>query len=386
MTRVAGDWIERAETQRVCRLLTEAGHQALFVGGCVRNALLDRPVADIDLATDAAPDVVIRLAQARGLRAIPTGLDHGTVTVVSGKIPHEVTTFRRDVETDGRHAVVAFATDAEEDARRRDFTMNALYATPEGKLVDPLDGLADLRAGRVRFIENAEARIREDYLRILRFFRFHAWYGDASEGLDPRGLAACAELAEGLDGLSKERVGSETRKLLSAPDPSPAVAGMAAAGCLARIVPGADARALPVLVHLEGIREIAPDPIRRLAVLGGRNEDDLLRLSRKEARHLSRIREYLGQDLPADELGYRAGQDLAQDVILLRAALGSQAVADGTWAELRRGAEARFPLRAADLPADLEGPALGERLRQLEEAWIASGFELDKAALLARFP
>ena len=175
---------------------------------------------------------------------MPTGLAHGTVTVVAGGRPFEVTTFRRDVETFGRRAVVAFSTDLRDDAARRDFTMNALYVRPDGTVVDPLGGLPDLRAGRVRFVGDGAARIAEDYLRILRFFRFHAWYGDPAAGLDPDGLAACAALQDGLARLSRERVGAEVTKLLAAPDPAPAVGPMAAAGILARVLPGADAAAL----------------------------------------------------------------------------------------------------------------------------------------------
>ena len=210
------------------------------------------------------------LAAAAGLAAVPTGIDHGTVTLLSDGQPFEVTTFRRDVETFGRHATVAFSTDIAEDAARRDFTMNALYAEPDGTLVDPLGGLADLRARRVRFVGDPARRIAEDYLRILRFFRIHAWYGDPAGGLDPEGLAACAALQEGLDSLSRERVGAEIAKLLAARDPAPAVAAMAATGILARVLPGADPRALAPLVHLEAGAGLAPRWQRRLAALGGR--------------------------------------------------------------------------------------------------------------------
>ena len=237
--QISGDWLTNPATQAVCAALTGAGAQALFVGGCVRNALLGLPVADIDIATDAPPDRVITLCNAAGLRVVPTGIEHGTVTVLSGDIAHEVTTFRRDVTTDGRRATVAFATDITTDAARRDFTMNALYARPNGTVVDPLGGLPDLLARRVIFVGDATARIREDYLRILRFFRFHAWYADPNAGIDAEGLAACAALADGLRQLSRERVSAEMIKLLGAPDPAPAVAAMAQAGILARILPGA---------------------------------------------------------------------------------------------------------------------------------------------------
>ena len=220
--RIAGDWLALPATRAVCAALTARGDRALFVGGCVRNALLGRPVADIDIATDALPERTIALAAAAGLHPVPTGLAHGTVTIVADHRPFEVTTFRRDVTTDGRHATVAFSTDLAEDAARRDFTMNALYADPSGAVIDPLDGLSDLLARRVRFVGDPAERIAEDYLRILRFFRIHAWYGDPAGGLDADGLAACAALQDGLDQLSRERVGAEMTKLLAAADPAPA--------------------------------------------------------------------------------------------------------------------------------------------------------------------
>ena len=219
LTRVGGAWLDAPETQGVMAVLAGGGHRALAVGGCVRNALIGVPVADVDLATDALPERVAALAEAAGMKAVPTGIAHGTITVVSRGVPHEVTTFRRDVETDGRHAVVAYTGEVAEDAARRDFTMNALYAEADGRLVDPLGGLPDLIARHLRFVGDAEARIREDHLRILRFFRFHAWYGRGP--LDTEGLAACARLAEGVERLSGERVGSEMKRLLAAPDPGP---------------------------------------------------------------------------------------------------------------------------------------------------------------------
>ena len=250
--KITGDWISHPGTQALCAALEGAGYRALFVGGCVRNALLGEPVADIDIATDATPEAVSNLAQSAGFKVVPTGVEHGTVTVVAEGRPHEVTTFRRDVETDGRRAVVAFSDRIEEDAERRDFTMNALYADRQGRVIDPLDGLPDLQARRVRFVGDAETRIREDYLRILRFFRFHAAYGDPAGGLDTEGLAACAALAAGLETISKERITAELRKLLAARDPAPSIAAMAQSGILIRILPGADPRALAPLVHLEG--------------------------------------------------------------------------------------------------------------------------------------
>ncbi len=377
--KITGGWISQPQTQAVMAVLAGAGHQALFVGGCVRNALIGQPVSDIDIATDALPGAVSDLASKAGLKVVPTGVAHGTVTVVSGGIPHEVTTFRRDVETDGRRAVVAFSSRIEEDAARRDFTMNALYADAAGHVTDPLGGLPDLLARRVRFVGDAEARIREDYLRILRFFRFHAWYGDPQEGPDAEGLAACAFLADGIEGLSRERVGAEVRKLLQAPDPAPSVAAMARSGILARILPGADDRALAPLVHLEA--GIAPDWRRRLAALGD-GWAEQLRLSRADASRMADLREGLSSGSNAAVLGYLHGADMAADVILLRAAALGTPPPDGWRQDAARGAVAVFPVKAADLMPGLDGPALGSRLKALQDRWAASGFALTRDELL----
>ena len=378
--KIAGDWLAREETQAVLGLLTGAGHRALVVGGCVRDALLGAAVGDVDISTDARPEQVMALARGAGLKAIPTGIDHGTVTVVTRGIPYEITTFRRDVETDGRRAVVAFSDRIEEDAQRRDLTMNALYALADGTVVDPLGGLADALARRVRFVGDAEDRIREDYLRILRFFRFYAWYGDPAQGPDPEGLAACAADSAGIETLSRERIGAEMRKLLSAPDPAPAVAAMSAAGVLAQILPGADARALPVLVHLEG--DLPPWWLRRLAVLGGEDPADRLRLSRAEAADLAAVRDGIGGLEGPDALGFLLGVDRAAAILLARAALSGMTPTAGWQAEVARGAAAQFPISAKDLP-DLSGPALGQRLKDLRQRWLDSGLRLTKAELLA---
>ncbi|MBK5926268.1 CCA tRNA nucleotidyltransferase [Rhodobaculum claviforme] len=380
--RLSGAWMADPGTQAVCAMLVVAGHEALFVGGCVRNGLLHQPVADVDLATDALPDRVMALAEGAGLQAVPTGIAHGTVTVVANGVGHEVTTFRRDVETFGRHAVVAFSGDVAEDAARRDFTINALYARPTGEVLDPLGGgLRDLAARRVRFVGTAHDRIREDYLRILRFFRFHAWYGDDATGPDPQGLAACAALADGVDSLSRERLGTEMRKLLAAPDPTGAVQAMERAGVLTRVLPGAQAHALPRLIAQEG--DAPPRWQRRLAVLGGRDTAEALRLSRADSRQMAAITDDIGPDGPGPaELGHRHGAWLAADIVMARAALTATTPPPRWREEIGRGAAAEFPIRATDLMPDLQGAALGAALRSLHARWVASDFTLTRAALL----
>lgn len=377
--RIEGDWIKAPAVQAVLAMLTGAGHQGWLVGGCVRDGLLGRPGADIDITTDARPDRVVELAEAAGLRAVPTGIDHGTVTLIADGKPYEVTTFRRDVETDGRRATVAFADRLEEDAARRDFTMNALYADAAGRVTDPVGGLADLAARRVRFVGDPETRIREDYLRILRFFRFHAWYGDPAGGMDPEALAAIAANTEGLARLSKERIGHEMRRLLAALDPAPALAAMQATGVLARVLPGAEPRFVAPLVHLEP-EGLAPGWLRRLAALGGDAEG--LRLSKAEARQHDLLRAAIESGAGAAELAYRHGEGIARAAILIRAASGL-ALSPDWQAEIATGAAARFPLGAADLMPRLQGAALGKRLAELEARWIASGFTLSREQLLA---
>ncbi|MCA0929704.1 CCA tRNA nucleotidyltransferase [Ruegeria profundi] len=382
MTQITEAWVSDPTTQKVCAALTDANAQALFVGGCVRNALLGAPVSDIDIATDALPEQVMKLARAAGLKAIPTGIDHGTITVVSGGNPHEITTFRRDVETDGRRAVVAFSDRVEEDAARRDFTMNAIYAQPDGRILDPLNGLPDLQARRVRFIGTAENRIREDYLRSLRYFRFHAWYGDAEAGFDPDALAAIAANLDGLAGLSRERVGAELLKLLAADDPAPSVAVMRQTGVLTHLLPGANDKALAPLIALEQQAGAEPEPIRRLAALVAPEIAKTLRLSKAQLQRLTRMRHEASGSASVAELGFRYGAEGGLHETLLRCAFLEEPWTDDLRNALNLGAAAEFPIRSADLIPDFTGPALGKKLAELEARWIASGFTLTREDLL----
>jgi len=381
VTIITGAWLENPQTQTVFSMLTKAGHQAFAVGGAVRDALLDIAVSDVDIATDALPETVISLAQKAGLKAIPTGIDHGTITIVCGGDGFQITTFRKDIETDGRHAVVTFSRKITEDASRRDFTINALYATPEGRVVDPLGGLPDIAARRVRFIGLPEDRIREDGLRILRFFRFHAWFSDPFEGIDATALAACAGLADQLATLSKERIGVEMRKLLSAPDPAPSVASMSATGILARLLPGASAAGLAPLVHHEETVGLCVDWLRRLAVIGGQNMMENLRLSRSENRQLRLYLTETDSSRSLAEIAFRHDAKTAQTVELLRAVLFGRDVAPDLKKTTLRAEAMLFPVHAADL-VGLSGAAIGARLHELQARWIASDFQLSKRELL----
>ncbi len=372
--RLTADWLADPATQAVMAALAPA----LAVGGAVRDTLMGRAVGDVDLATPHPPDIVMARGQAAGLRIVPTGLAHGTITVVAATRSFEVTTFRRDVATDGRHAVVAFGADLAADAARRDFTVNALYAEADGTVLDPLGGLPDLAARRVRFIGDPAARIAEDGLRILRFFRFHAWIADPLGGIDADGLAACAAAAERIDRLSRERVGAEMRRLLAAPDPGPALGAMAAAGILARVLPGATATRIGPLVAVETAAGIAPHWPRRLAVLGGEGHEAALRLSSAETGALRAIAAADGT--PAARAAV-AGGDAARDALLIAAADGVPLPPDWT-AEIARGAAATLPLTAQDLMPPLSpGPALGAALARARAAWLEGDLRLDRAAL-----
>lgn len=380
--KLTGPWLTDPRTGRVFDAIESTGHRAYFVGGVVRNAALGVAVSDIDLATDARPEKVSNVAEKAGFRVIPTGIEHGTVTVVADGLPHEVTTFRRDVETDGRRAVVVFTDQLEADAARRDFTMNALYSDREGQVIDTVDGLEDLKARRVRFVGDAEARVAEDYLRILRFFRFHAWYGDPSGGIDADGLAAVSAGADGLDTLPAERVGYEMLRLLAARDPAPALACMAQTGILARVLPGSRADVITRLIHFEG--SVESDAIRRLAALGGQDAESRFRLSRQDAKRLGALTEAIGEATGLAEIAWRQGPKMAWDVASLRAAVFEAPLALDAADQISTGAAAEFPVRPADLMPDCEGAALGARLADLEQRWIDSGFRLTRDELLAQ--
>jgi poly(A) polymerase len=376
---ITPDWLLNPDLQRLMRALMEQGFATYCVGGCVRNALMGLGISDVDLATAATPEIVTKCAVSHGFSVIPTGIDHGTVTVVLGGKSYEITTFRRDVSADGRHAKVAFSTDVAQDAARRDFTINAIYLDADGAIIDPINALPDLRARRLRFIGSADARIREDYLRILRYFRFFAVL-DVSDGLDADALAACAEHADQLAMLSRERVGQEMRKLLAAQNPAPAIAAMQNAGILQHVLPQSDARFLPPLIHFEaGL----PQPwIARLAILGERGFADALRLSRQEQADLSNIRQGFSNALSIAALGYSHHYDVAKAIVLGRSAMFETPAPQNWHDELARGAAAIFPVTAADFMPQLSGPELGAAIKAAKDQWLASDLHATKNQLL----
>jgi poly(A) polymerase len=387
-------WLADAFLQTLMQAFEDAGHQIYAVGGCVRDTVLDRGVKDVDLSTDARPDETIRIIEnltfrGKPWKAVPPGIERGTVTAVSPSRTYEITTFRKDIETDGRHAVVAFSTKIEDDALRRDFTINAFYADREGRVKDIVGGSGDLRERRIRFIGDPVERIQEDYLRILRFFRFTASHGRQCVGIDPDGLAACSMLADGLDRVSRERIGAEFTRIIGNFNAAPTVGTMEMSGVLMRVLPGASVATLARLIDLEETypiegRMLPPNDVpTRLASLGCADITDRLRLSNAQADKITLVLHEAGSMTPAHELGYRHGFWSAVHCLLLRWATLLQPFDEASIDLARIGANAKFPITAADLMPAYTGKALGDRLRALESTWIASDFELTKALLLA---
>ena len=353
---------------------------ARFVGGCVRNALIGAPIDDIDIATTLTPDAVVSALKAARLRAVPTGIEHGTVTAISEHQPFEITTLRRDVSTDGRRATVAFTTDWVEDAGRRDFRLNALYADADGVILDPTgQGVEDAMAGRIVFVGEPEGRIREDYLRILRFYRFYAWYGRGAP--DAAAVAACAALAQGVEQLSAERVSKELLKLLAAPDPRPAVRLMGEAGVLGRVLPPTD------LALFEAMTEISPDAVLRLSALLPDDPAQAAEVAR--SLRLSNAQRYRLVEAVADEaittltpaegraVIYRDGRQTFEDRVMRAWAAGGDAEDARRLLTLAQDwTRPSLPVGGRDL-ARLglkPGPETGRVLKAFEAGWIADDF------------
>jgi poly(A) polymerase len=394
-------WLREGPLARLLQVLGRDGEEARVVGGAVRNALLGEPIHEFDVATTAIPGEVIRRASTAGFKPVPTGIEHGTITVVIDGRPFEVTTLREDVETFGRHANVRFGRDWRADAERRDFTMNALSAGADGVVHDYVGGIADLEARRVRFIGDAKTRIAEDYLRILRFFRFHAAYG---RGLpDVAGLAACIAARAGLQQLSRERVRMELLKLLLAPHATPALAAMAESGLLVPVLGGVpDLAGFENMAKVEAAAGVQADAVQRLGALGARIAEDAerlwqrLRLSNVEQDRLASMSESWWRISPADgkaarALLYRLGPARFVDRVLLAWARSweytSRAEHDDAWRAVanlpEHWAVPVFPLKAADFikRGVPQGPALGAALHEAEEAWIAADFPADPEAV-----
>ena len=392
-------WLEHGVVAALLAVLDRDGEEARVVGGAVRNQLLRLPVEEIDVATTALPREVMRRVEAAGWTAVPTGIAHGTVTVVIHSHPFEVTTLRQDIETFGRKARVRFGRDWRIDAARREFTINSLSASADGEVFDYVGGLADLAERRVRFIGDPQQRIVEDYLRILRFFRFHAHFAQGEP--DAAGLAACIKERAGLQKLSRERVRNELLKLLVAARAAPTLAVMAESGLLGPLLGGvAYIGSFAKMVEIERVLGVAPDPVRRLGALGVMVREDAgrlsarLRLSNAESERLGaldgwwRVNAAL-RPQAGHALLYELGPQSFVDRVLLAWARAHERAVDPAWRALaalpQHWTAPEFPLKSADftrrgVPA---GPALGAALRAARQAWIAADFPADRAALAA---
>lgn len=394
------DWLNAPETRAVMAALTAGGGEARFVGGCVRNALIGAPVEDIDIATPLPPDDVVKRIEAAGLRAVPTGIAHGTVTAISSSKPFEITTLRRDVSTDGRRATVAFSTDWAEDASRRDFTMNALYADTAGQVYDFTGGIADLRVRHVRFIGDPAKRIAEDYLRILRLFRFHAWYGHGE--IDSDGLRAVAAAKTEIKTLSGERIQKEMLRLLAAEAPVPVLRSMAASGVLNEVLPGALVfERFQKLCDADGDNFLAPDNLLRLGSLLADEAQAIdvarrWRLSNDDRARLTgmmtapvKIVSYLSIREVRRAL-YRFGVERFKDQVRFRWAEDPKASNGVQWRTLLALADGWvrpvLPMTGGDVMAAgiPHGPLVGRVLSEVEEWWIDSDFTDDVFSLAER--
>ena len=407
--KLESKWLTSPETKRLFATLPK--NSARFVGGCVRNALLGAPVADYDIATTLEPRQVAKRLKSANIAVHETGIAHGTLTAVVDGTVFEITTLRRDVSTDGRRATVEFTEDWAEDARRRDFTMNALYAGLDGEVYDPTgQGLDDIKVRKIRFVGNGQTRIKEDYLRILRFFRFNAWYGQ-DKAMDADGLTACRELKAGLKTLSAERVWSEIKKLLSAPAPFRTVNVMSVNGILETLLPEAsNAEGLQLICALEENKSLSPDPYLRLMAMSARDELTMARLCKRlkmSNKEKARLMYWAGDqtdlrpglsDFGVSDSGmsgkdtqiaiYTAGKQVAMDRAVIRSAGASDPIEAAAWWALYMTARdwewPEFPVTGKDLISlgIPHGEKLGKALTALKALWIRSGFTVQKPQLL----
>jgi len=398
-TTLEAPWLRQGRVGRLLALLNGDGEEARVVGGAVRNTLLGLRATETDVATTALPEEVMRRVQAAGGKPVPTGIEHGTITAIIDHHPIEVTTLRRDVETFGRKARVVFGRDWKADAERRDFTINALSVGPDGVVHDYVGGLADIAARRVRFIGDPQRRIAEDYLRILRFFRFHAYFGEGAP--DPAGVHACILGRSGFETLPRERVRMEMLKLLLAARPTPALAVMAESGLLGLVLGGvAYLASFENMIELEAALGLQADAVRRLGALGVWVEEDAdrlgerLRLASAESERLLALEGWwrIAQALEAQAaraLLYRLDAEAFVDRILLAWSRSRASAADAAWHECatlpQRWRAPAFPLKAADFMnlGLATGPPLGAAMRAAEAAWIAADFPADPAVLEA---
>lgn len=395
---ISPDWLKSSDVQKLFEVLEEGGEKARIVGGAVRNHLIGSTIkSDVDFAVTTKPEETMARLQAAGMRVVPTGVEHGTVTAVLNNVGYEITTLRKDIKTDGRHAVVAFGTDFEEDAKRRDFTINALYVDREGAVYDYVDGLADIETMSLRFIGDAGARIQEDYLRILRFFRFFAWFGKHRPDAD--GLKASMRLKEVINSLSAERIWAEMHKLFSAPDPSRALLWMRQVSVLTLLLPESEKwgiDAIPALIEAEQEHDWPADPMIRLMAIVPKRQDSVNEIAtrwRISNAQRDRMRGWaaLPAQLPKNDIAlramaYRHTKQAIIDGLHVQTAMQRDDELVGFAQRIEAWDMPTLPIKGADLleRGYEKGPTLGSKLKQIEEIWIESDFSLDRDALLAQ--
>lgn len=383
INKLENNWLNQPSAQCLSKAFKNYGHQALFVGGCVRNSILKVPVTDIDMATDALPETIIRISKENNFKFIPTGLTHGTITIIIDKIAYQITTFRSDIANDGRHAKVEFTTSLLLDASRRDLTINALYCDSNGKIIDPLNVLKDLNNRIIKFIGDPNKRIAEDYLRILRFFRFQAIYGNELLEINLPALNACRENKSKLVTLSKERKTSELRKLFSSNNPTRTIIKMIDTGILNQLFESCSVNSFVSYIKAEKKYKIKINWIGRLLSLQGSNIEEVLTLTRRELKMIKYTKKAIKQNMPIFEFSYYNGMEYGIMYLLLQHGMKKTILNKISINKVSSIVTRKFPVTAKDLMPKLKGKKLGDELKKLESQWIKSDFTLNKNQLLS---
>lgn len=383
INKLENNWLNQPSAQCLSKAFKNYGHQALFVGGCVRNSILKVPVTDIDMATDALPETIIRISKENNFKFIPTGLTHGTITIIIDKIAYQITTFRSDIANDGRHAKVEFTTSLLLDASRRDLTINALYCDSNGKIIDPLNVLKDLNNRIIKFIGDPNKRIAEDYLRILRFFRFQAIYGNELLEINLPALNACREHKSQLATLSKERTTSELRKLFSSNNPTRTIIKMIDTGILNQLFESCSVNSFVSYIKAEKKYKIKINWIGRLLSLQGSNIEEVLTLTRRELKMIKYTKKAIKQNMPIFEFSYYNGMEYGIMYLLLQHGMKKTILNKISINKVSSIVTRKFPVTAKDLMPKLKGKKLGDELKKLESQWIKSDFTLNKNQLLS---
>lgn len=376
-------WLRNPSAQKLSKLYKNFGYQVLFVGGCVRNTILKMPVTDIDLATDAQPEEIIKIAKENNIRFVPTGLAHGTITLIIDNKNYQITTFRTDFDHDGRYAKVEFTESLLLDASRRDLTINALYCNHVGEVIDPLNGLDDIKKQKIKFIGNPNERIKEDNLRILRFFRFQAIYGNKNLEIDSIALEACHNHKSKLAALSKERITSELRKILSAPNPLEVIIKMNETGVLNELFQKVSIDSLEAYLKTEEKFKININWLGRLLSLQVTQEEESLKLTRCEFKFLKQTKSAIENQIHVLEFSYYNGVENGKIYSILQNFRHNIILSKNLLNQINSLATKKFPITAKDLMPEIRGKKLGEALRSLEDRWIKSNFTLSKKELLA---